>query len=302
MEVVRWVLLVNLGVSGNSLRSLVTEVDLNLCACLPRLWRLNPELVVPCRSVAFSSSIIGMNYKYVIAIGLGLNSSGEGIPTTIVIHVNTLFLAPCTNLVVVLCVVETSVGISPRSLGITIGQLLNPFNRALLLLVVRYANPLPLNLSGGVGLCNEVTRRTTDAAVLPFNLGPFGAYSNRSTNLLARAPAPTHVDVHGNGLRGLNHCLDGVFAINLSGNIISNEILMPCTLAREAIVLNASLCLNDDVAGLLSTFNSGISVVTAKVGHYTVNPLGYITHYVEWETLISRVVNLVIFYPLSLCS
>ena len=160
-EIVRRILLVALSCYSNGLTCLVTEVDLNLFASLPFLRRLNPELVVPCSRITLCDSFLTMNDEYlVICISwVCFNSSGEGIPTTIIIHKHCSLLRPCANQVVLLLIIEFHVRISPRSLSIThplvgvfytrndrlavIGEPLLPNNRTLLCLVHKNCHRLP---------------------------------------------------------------------------------------------------------------------------------------------------------------
>ena len=155
---------------------------------------------------------------------------------------------------------------------------------------MRDSHRLPLDGSSShTGLSDQVTTGTADTGILPLYLLEIfaGRDRDRSRSLLAVSPAPSHVDIDRASLRSLHQCLHGVTAVKLSGNAVSNEILMPCTAVYgNLVVLDALLCSHDNVARLLSTIYSNILVVSTKVGHHTVDPLRHITHHIEWETFV----------------
>ena len=95
-------------------------------------WSLNPELVVPCRSITLSVGHLAMNYEYVAAINL-FDVAGERVPGNIAFsigfpQISTLFLTPSANLEVVLHIVVCNVGIFPWGLCITIREQFFPLN------------------------------------------------------------------------------------------------------------------------------------------------------------------------------
>ena len=121
--------MVYLGICLSGFRCLIAEMNLQQLTALQSSWSLNPELVVPSSCITLSVCYLTMyNENMVGRIAcLCFNSSGEWIPTAIIIHIDSFLLTPCANLIVVLFVVESNVGISPRSLGITICEQFNPF-------------------------------------------------------------------------------------------------------------------------------------------------------------------------------
>ena len=77
-------LLVNLGISFTSLFCLITEFQVNLCACLHLLWSLDPELVRPLDRIVIINliNLLDMNSKYVVALISFFSLDSSGIRTS----------------------------------------------------------------------------------------------------------------------------------------------------------------------------------------------------------------------------
>ena len=74
-----------------------------------------------------------MNNEHVVTSTVIFNACGEWIPTIILIHVDAFLLTPCTDLIVVLLIVESNAGkITPWLLCITIFEQINPLFRTLI--------------------------------------------------------------------------------------------------------------------------------------------------------------------------
>ena len=172
-HVVRGILVVELGVGGSSLRSLVAEVELELRANLQHLRRLNPELVVPCRGIALGVGHLSVNDEDVRAVNL-LDVGGEGIPTVALVHVAAFLLSPSADLEVVLLVVEAHVGISPRLLGVTILELLDPLYGALLLAFVGDLQVSDIPIANIVTALHEEVTVVAGCLVVDSTLDPVG--------------------------------------------------------------------------------------------------------------------------------
>ena len=78
-----------------------------------------------------------MDGKHVITIGLFLDVGGVRIPTTVIIHIEVLHLIPSTDGEVLLHIVESDslLILSPRCLGITVGDQLDPLHGTLISLL-----------------------------------------------------------------------------------------------------------------------------------------------------------------------
>ena len=229
-------LLVNLSSCRASMLSLITELDSHLCASFPTLRRLNPELVRPSnRSFIGSrslnwSNLFNMNSKYVVAcitffcldVGGVWTSTGAILTNNSILVIKILAhcqspcadftsavtspvgvdtisclerpCRPCTKLSIT-HILTVTLGFS----GITIvGQHLEPCNGHYITSIGINLKALPFDGSSSTtGLGYEVTRRATDAGVLPLYLNEVIALRNRDrcTSLLAFTPTPTHVDV-----------------------------------------------------------------------------------------------------------
>ena len=169
--------MVHLGVCLTCLRSLVTEANLNLCAFLPRLLRLNPELVVPSRGITLGVSNSTVNNEYIVTVNV-LDCSREWVRTASLVYIGTLLLSPCTNLEVILHIIVLHVSKTkffPSLVSSTILKLLKPCDRLLWLRVVTNDDILPLDNSSSVRLCDKITSSTANAREIHLNLSPFSA-------------------------------------------------------------------------------------------------------------------------------